>query len=245
MGSAAIQLKKVSLNYRVFHEHSHSLKATVISKLKKRDQVELFPALKAVDLEVSPGESVAVMGPNGSGKSTLLKLIAGIFGPSAGQVEVNGKIATLLELGAGFAPDLTGLENIYLNAALLGQSKKWTQDHFDDIVAFSELAHFIDSPLRHYSSGMYMRLGFSVAIFAKTDILLFDEVIAVGDAGFQAKCYDAIAQRRKNGACMLIVSHSPQTVKTLCDRGIVLNHGQIVFDGAIDSATQKYQNFFR
>lgn len=244
MGGTAIQLKKVSLNYRVFHERSHSLKAAVISKLKMRDHVELFPALKAVDLDVAPGESVAVMGPNGSGKSTLLKVIAGIFAPSAGQIKVTGPVSALLELGAGFAPDLTGLENIYLNAALLGQTKKWAQEHIADIIAFSELDHFIDSPLRHFSSGMYMRLGFSIAIFARTDILLFDEVIAVGDAGFQAKCYDAIAMRREQGTSMLIVSHSESTVKALCERGIVLNHGQVVFDGPIEKATKKYQEFF-
>jgi ABC-2 type transport system ATP-binding protein len=243
--TSAISLSQVSLNYRVFHERSQSLKGAVISKLKRQDSIEMFPAIRALDLTIERGESVAIMGPNGSGKSTMLKLIAGVFAPSAGDVFVNGNVAAMLELGAGFSPDLTGIENIFLNAALLGLPKSQVKAKLQSIIDFSELAHFIDSPLRHYSSGMVMRLGFSVAIHAMTDILLFDEVIAVGDAGFQAKCFEAIEKKRNAGATLMVVSHAPQTLRALCDRGIMLNHGQVAFDGPIDQTLSFYENHFR
>lgn len=245
MSDSCISLKKASLNYRVFHQRSHSLKGALISKLKRMDHVELFPAIKAVDLEVIKGESIAIMGPNGSGKSTLLKVIARVFMQSAGEVKTKGRLAALMELGAGFSLDLTGIENIFLNAALLGQSKEYTQKMLKSIIDFTELGHFIDSPLRHYSSGMYMRLGFSVAIHSDVDILLLDEGIAVGDAGFQAKCYKAIKEKQKNGTTLLMVSHAPHVLKGLCERGIILNHGQISFDGKIEDALTEYDNFIK
>jgi ABC-type polysaccharide/polyol phosphate transport system ATPase subunit len=241
---AAIRLQDVSVNYRMYRHRSASLKAALIAKLKRRDHPEHFPALKALDLVVQPGESIAVLGPNGSGKSTLLKVIAGVFRPSGGSIEVAGKTAALLELGAGLAMDLNGIENIFLNGALLGMSRRETQSKLDAIVAFSELSHFIDSPIRQYSSGMFMRLAFSVAIHAGASHLLFDEVIAVGDAGFQAKCYDAIRKKREEGATLMIVSHAPDSLAGLCDRGIVLKHGQLDFDGPLDQAAEHYRGMF-
>lgn len=235
-----VRLQNVSLNYRVFHERSQSLKATVINKLRRRDRFEIYPALKNLSFSVRPGESVAIIGANGSGKSTLLKLIAGIFDPSAGTVNVGGRVAALLELGAGFDLDLTGLENIYLNAALLGLSGEETDRRLGDIVSFSELDYFIDSPMRHYSSGMYMRLGFAVAIHVDSEILLFDEVIAVGDQGFQRKCYERILGFKETGRTIFVVSHSLETLSRICDRALLLEHGALLADGPFQEVADRY-----
>ena len=235
-----VRLQNVSLNYRVFHERSQSLKATVINKLRRRDRFEIYPALKNLSFSVRPGESVAIIGANGSGKSTLLKLIAGIFDPSAGTVNVGGRVAALLELGAGFDLDLTGLENIYLNAALLGLSGEETDRRLGDIVSFSELDYFIDSPMRHYSSGMYMRLGFAVAIHVDSEILLFDEVIAVGDQGFQRKCYERILGFKETGRTIFVVSHSLETLSRIRDRALLLEHGALLADGPFQEVADRY-----
>ncbi len=243
--SPIIEVESAFLNYRVFLQRSNSIKGALISRIKGGEHAEVFPAIKSLDLKVMHGESVAIMGRNGSGKSTLLKLIAGVFDPSAGHVRVSGKIAALLELGAGFSLDLTGIENIFLNAALLGQKKEVTQKKLQSIIDFSELGRFIDSPLRHYSSGMYMRLGFSVAIHSDVDIILLDEGVAVGDAGFQAKCYKALQEKRKRGATMLMVSHTPKVLKGLCQRGIILSHGQIIFDGEMGKAIWEYERHIK
>jgi len=241
----AIRFKNVSLHYRVFHERGQSLKGTVISKLKRRDRFEVFPAIRNISFEIKKGESVAIVGRNGSGKTTLLKLVANIFPPSAGTVEVNGKVAPLLELGAGFHPDLTGLENIYLNGILLGLSRKQINERLQSIVEFSELGPFIDAPLRHYSSGMFMRLGFAVAVHVDPDILLFDEVIAVGDQGFQRKCYEKIMSIREQGCTMLVVSHVIDTLKRVCDKALLLDGGRIVAFGPLDMVAEQYASIFR
>lgn len=240
-----IAMNRVSLNYRVHHQRSRSLKATAIAKLKQNDYADYYPALKLVDLDVNPGDTVALMGINGSGKSSLLKLVAGIFEPSSGAVKVGGRVVALLELGAGFASDLTGLENIFLNAALLGEPRERTQRNLESIVAFSELGHFIDSPLRHYSSGMFMRLGFAVAIHSAAQVLLLDEVLAVGDAGFQGKCFEAIQRKRAEGTTMVIVSHAPGTLEGLCNRGVVLHYGQVHFDGELTEAVDRYEKLWK
>lgn len=240
----AIDLRQIHVHYVVRHERAQSLKGMVLSKLRRRDRCEIFPALKAVDLQMDPGESVAVVGPNGSGKSTLLKVIAGIFAPSGGSVRIHGRLAALLELGAGFHLDLTGLENIYLGGALLGLSRRQVEEKLPAIVEFSELDRFIDAPIRHYSAGMYMRLGFSVAVHCDPDVLLFDEVIAVGDAAFQAKCYQKIAELREAGKTLLVVSHAPETLRRLCDRGLLLHHGAIRFDGALDQCLAEYRQLY-
>jgi len=244
-GDTAVKFENASLHYRVFHERGQSLKGTVISKLKRRDRFEIFPALRDISFEVKKGESVAIVGRNGSGKTTLLKLAANIFPPSAGRVFVNGKVAPLLELGAGFHPDLTGLENIYLNGSLLGLGRKQIDERLQSIIDFSELGPFIDAPLRHYSSGMFMRLGFSIAVHVNPDVLLFDEVIAVGDQGFQRKCYEKIMEIRERKSTMLVVSHVIDTLRRICDRALLLDEGRIVAFGPLDEVAQQYAAIFR
>jgi ABC-2 type transport system ATP-binding protein len=199
--------------------------------------VEPFQALRDVDLEIRSGESVGLIGPNGSGKSTLLKILTGILRPTTGTVEVNGRVSSLLELGAGFNGELSGRDNIFLNASLLGLSRKETEGLFDSIVEFSELEEFIDNPVKHYSSGMYVRLGFAVAVHVDPDILLVDEVLAVGDEAFARKCLDKIAEFRREGRTILFVTHALDLVDQICDRGIVLDHGRVVFDGDPQFAT--------
>ena len=242
---SAIKFQDVSLFYRVFHERGKSLKGTVISKLKRRDRFEIFPALRALSFDIKKGESVAVIGRNGSGKTTLLKLVANIFPPSAGSVTVSGKVAPLLELGAGFHPDLTGLENIYLNATLLGLGRKQIAERLQKIIDFSELGYFIDAPLRHYSSGMFMRLGFAVAVHVDPEILLFDEVIAVGDQGFQKKCYDKIMEIREQKRTLMVVSHVVETLRTICNRAILLEEGRMLAFGPLDEIVQRYAALFK
>jgi len=198
---------------------------------------ERFYALRDVTLDVPAGHSVGLIGPNGSGKSTLLKILTGILRPSAGEVEVRGRVSSLLELGAGFNGELSGRDNVYLNASLLGLSRKETDGLFDSIVAFSELEDFIDNPVKHYSSGMYVRLGFAVAVHVDPDILLVDEVLAVGDEAFARKCLDKIGEFQREGRTILFVTHSLDLVDQICDRGVVLDHGRVVFDGDPQFAT--------
>jgi ABC-2 type transport system ATP-binding protein len=199
--------------------------------------VEPFKALQDVNLEIQAGQSVGLIGPNGSGKSTLLKILTGILRPTTGTVEVNGRVSSLLELGAGFNGELSGRDNIYLNASLLGLSRKETEGLFDSIVEFSELEEFIDNPVKHYSSGMYVRLGFAVAVHVDPDILLVDEVLAVGDEAFARKCLDKIAEFQREGRTILFVTHALDLVDRICDRGVVLDHGRVVFDGDPQFAT--------
>ena len=198
---------------------------------------ERFTALRDVTADIAAGESVGLIGPNGAGKSTLLNILAGIIRPTTGSVAVQGRISSLLELGAGFNGELSGRDNVYLNASLLGLSRKETERHFDSIVAFSELEDFIDSPVKHYSSGMYVRLGFAVAVHVDPDILLVDEVLAVGDEAFQRKCLDKIAEFQRDGRTILFVTHSLDLVDRICNRGIVLDHGKVLFDGDPQFAT--------
>src|SRR5579859_1271403 len=201
---------------------------------------EVFRALKQVSFRLERGESMAVIGSNGAGKSTLLSLVVGLAEPSAGRVMVNGRVAALLELGSGFHPDLTGAENLRLNASLLGLSRKRTAEVEDRIVEFSGIEEFIDQPLRTYSSGMVMRLAFSVAIQIDPDILIIDEVLAVGDQNFQAKCFDKIAKLKGAGKTLLFVSHSSALVQQLCERALWLQHGEVMMDGAAAEVIQAY-----
>jgi len=198
---------------------------------------EPFQALKDVNLDITAGQTVGLIGHNGSGKSTLLKILTGILRPTTGTVEVNGRVSSLLELGAGFNGELSGRDNIYLNASLLGLSRKETDGLFDSIVAFSELEEFIDDPVKHYSSGMYVRLGFAVAVHVDPDILLVDEVLAVGDEAFARKCLDKIAEFQRDGRTILFVTHALNLVEEICDRSVVLDHGRVVFDGDPSFAT--------
>jgi len=198
---------------------------------------ERFYALRDVTLNIAAGHTVGLIGPNGSGKSTLLKILTGILRPSTGTVEVRGRVSSLLELGAGFNGELSGRDNVYLNASLLGLSRKETDGLFDSIVSFAELEDFIDNPVKHYSSGMYVRLGFAVAVHVDPDILLVDEVLAVGDEAFARKCLDKIGEFQREGRTILFVTHSLDLVERICDRGIVLDHGRVVFDGDPEFAT--------
>jgi ABC-type polysaccharide/polyol phosphate transport system ATPase subunit len=198
-----------------------------------------FFALKRVSFSVEQGESLAVIGSNGAGKSTLLGLVAGVSQPDEGAVAVNGQLAALLELGSGFHPDLTGRENVRLNAALLGLSRKQTAEAFEGIVDFSGIREFIDEPLRTYSTGMIMRLAFSVAINRDPEILLIDEILAVGDAAFQAKCIAKVHEFRNAGKTLLCVSHS-NMIRELCDRAIWLDHGELILNGAVGDVLEAY-----
>ncbi len=202
---------------------------------------ETFAALKDVSFKLKRGESMAVVGPNGAGKSTLLGLVAGLSRPDVGSIAVNGRIAALLELGSGFHHDLTGSENVTLNAALLGLTRKRTAELFDEIIEFSGIPHeFIDEPIRTYSSGMVMRLAFSVAINMDPDVLLVDEVLAVGDAAFQEKCFQRVHEFRNSGKSLLCVSHASGMVQQLCDQAIWLDHGELVMSGAIGDVMEAY-----
>lgn len=202
---------------------------------------EPFHALRNVSFTLNHSESVAILGSNGAGKSTLLSMVAGLSFPDLGNVRVNGRVAALLELGAGFHPDLSGAENVRLNASLLGLTKKRTDYLFDSIVEFSGISEFIHEPMRTYSSGMIMRLGFSVAVNVDPDILILDEVFAVGDQNFQAKCQDKVMEFKKSGKTMLCVSHAAATLHQLCQRAIWLDHGEMVMDGGTDEVLELYQ----
>lgn len=224
-----IRATGVSKRFARVHRRPTSLK----ERLVRREQgaKEDFWALRDVDLVVCRGETVGLTGPNGSGKSTLLKLLSGILRPTTGHVSTRGRIASLLELGAGFDGELTGRENVYLNSALLGVPRSETDRLFDEIVAFSELGEFIDNPVKHYSSGMYVRLGFAVAVHIDPDILIVDEVLAVGDAAFQNKCLDRIRLFQQQGKTILFVSHSGELIASLCTRAVLLSRGRVLFDG--------------
>lgn len=228
-GETLISAVEVSKRFASYSRRATSLK----ERLVRREQAhaEDFWALRGVDLQVGRGETVGLIGPNGSGKSTLLKVLSGILRPNSGSVSVTGRVASLLELGAGFDGELTGRENIYLNSALLGVPKAETDALFDDIVEFSELGEFIEFPVKHYSSGMYVRLGFAVAVHIDPDILIVDEVLAVGDAAFQEKCLNRIEDFQRQGKTILFVSHSAGLVEQLCTRAVLLNHGEVVYDG--------------
>lgn len=228
-----LQIQNVSKRFKA-HGEQRSLQQTAINLLgRNRGSAPRnhFWPLRNISFDVYPGESVGLVGHNGSGKSTLLKLITGILEPTEGHIQVNGRLSSLLELGAGFHPDLTGRENIFLNGAIYGLSRKEMHARLDSIIDFAELHEFIDTPVKHYSSGMYVRLGFAVAIHAEPDLLLVDEVLAVGDAAFQHKCLDAIQAFRRRGGTLLLVSHDLGSIQTTCNRAIWLEKGEMRIDG--------------
>ncbi|OJU43004.1 MAG: ABC transporter ATP-binding protein [Microbacterium sp. 69-7] len=211
--------------------HTHSIKETFLAAIRRKPLTTDFHALDGISFEIAAGDAVALLGFNGSGKSTLLKLISGVIRPDRGRILTRGRIAGLIEVGAGFHPDLSGRENVYLNAAILGMSKKETQARFDEIVAFSEIEPFIDTEVKHYSSGMFLRLAFAVAIHTELDILLIDEILSVGDEPFQQKCLARIREMHAEGKTLVVVSHDLDMVSTLCSRGVLLRGGQVAFDG--------------
>lgn len=211
--------------------HTHSIKETFVAAVRRKPLTTDFHALDGTSFTIGEGEAVALLGFNGSGKSTMLKLISGVLTPDRGRVLTRGRVAGLIEVGAGFHPDLSGRENIFLNAAILGMSKKEIDERFDDIVAFSEIEKFIDTEVKHYSSGMFLRLAFSVAIHTEVDVLLIDEILSVGDEPFQQKCLARIRELHGRGKTLVVVSHDLNMVSHLCSRGILLREGKIVFDG--------------
>lgn len=218
--------------------HTHSIKETFVAAMRRKSLSSEFQALNGVSFEIGEGESVALLGFNGSGKSTMLKMISGVLRPDEGRVMTRGRVAGLIEVGAGFHPDLSGRENVYLNAAILGMSKQEIQEQFDSIVAFSEIEQFIDTEVKHYSSGMFLRLAFSVAIHTEVDILLIDEILSVGDEPFQQKCLARIRELHAAGKTLVVVSHDLNMVADLCERGILLREGEVRFDGPSRQAVE-------
>lgn len=237
----AIQLENILVRYRVPHERYATLKEHTIRLLQRRVQYDDFLALRDVSLTVRRGEVVGIIGRNGAGKSTLLKVIGRVLRPTRGRVMVRGRLAPLLEFGAGFHPELTGRENIFLNGAILGFSRAEMQAKFDRIVDFAELREFIDAPLRTYSSGMVARLGFAVATDIEPDVLIVDEVLSVGDAAFQQKSAERMQSFRANGTTILLVSHNLALVEAMCDRAIWLDRGRIVAEGSASSVVRQYR----
>ena len=222
------------LNHKTFKEFLPAL-------VRGEKTVESFTALKDISFEIKKGETVGIIGPNGSGKSTILKLIAGVMWPTSGKVKVHGKISPLIELGAGMHPELTGTENIYLNGAILGLSQKEIKEKYKSIVDFAEIWEFIDQPVKHYSSGMFMRLAFAVAINVRPEILIVDEILAVGDQNFQKKCFDYMEELKKSeDVTIVFVSHGLGQVEKFCTRTIYINDHQIQYDGNPSQANQKY-----
>ena len=221
--------------------HTHTLKDRVVRRFTRPTEAssENFSALSDISFSVCDGEAVALLGLNGSGKSTLLKLISGVMRPDSGEILVRGKVAGLIEVGAGFHPDLTGRENVYLNGAILGMSEVEIDAKFDEIVAFSEIESFIDTEVKFYSSGMFLRLAFAVAVHTSPDVFLVDEILAVGDEPFQKKCLARIRELRASGKALVIVSHDLGMIEQLCDRAILLEHGRAVLDGAVGDAVAR------
>lgn len=230
----AIVIHNIRKTFKI--KHANSFKETFVAALQRKELSSSFNAIDSLSLEVPEGQSIALLGRNGSGKSTTLKMLSGVMRPDSGWIRTRGRIAGLLEVGAGFNPNLTGRDNVYLNAAILGMTKEETEARFDDILEFSEIGDFIDTEVKHYSSGMYSRLGFSVAVHTELDILLVDEILSVGDAAFRAKCAERMQRMRERGTTMFIVSHSASQVRALCERGVVLQRGKVVFDGPIEEA---------
>ncbi len=238
MSAPLIAVKDLRKEFLLSHSGIGSLKTMLV--WWKRRSFEHLEVLRGINLEVKQGETVAVIGRNGAGKSTLLSLLARVYKPTSGTISINGRIAPLLELGAGFHPDLTGVENVFFNGVILGLSRQEVQRRLDQIIAFSELRHHIDAPVRTYSSGMLARLGFAVAVHVDADVLLVDEVLAVGDVEFERKCYQKIDAFREGGGSILLVSHQMDTVRRVADRCVWLKNGLIQGQGTPDQVIPQY-----
>ena len=238
-----IQLENVSVHYKIPNQKISSIKEYVIKLLQRKMFYHPFHALNTISLDIKPGEVFGLIGQNGAGKSTLLKVIARVLRPTKGRVILRGKISPLLELGAGFDPELTGRENIFLNSAILGFSHKDITSRFNRIVEFAELQEFIDTPIRNYSTGMISRLGFSVATDVQPEVLIIDEVLSVGDGDFQKRCEDRINHFRKNNTTILLVSHDLDAIQKICDRVGWLHHGELKAVGNPENIIAKYATF--
>ena len=234
----AIEVNDVDKSFKVYYDKANTLKERIL--FWNRNRHEVREVLSDITLTIKRGETVALVGVNGSGKSTLLKLMTQIIYPDKGTIKTYGKLVSLLELGAGFHPDFSWRENIYFNASIFGLSKKEIDERLDDIIAFSELGEYIDNPVRTYSSGMYMRLAFSIAINVDAEILLIDEILAVGDQHFQERCYEKMMELKKEGKTMVFVTHSMSAVKKFCDRAVWLSNGRIRMDGSTEEVVEEY-----
>lgn len=233
-----IRVSDVHRSYRVLQDQTPTLKAALVRRERPRSREHV--ALRGVDLDIGAGEAVGIVGANGSGKSTLLKLIGGIISPDRGAVAVGGSVAAMLELGAGFHPDFSGRENVHMNASIHGLSRRDVDERMDDIIAFAELESFIDAPIRTYSSGMQMRLAFAVSSHVNPDVMLLDEVLAVGDEAFQRKCLARIFEFRRRGGTLVFVSHDPAAIERVCDRAVLLDDGRVVSDGEPPEVMTEY-----
>ncbi|MDY0097152.1 MAG: ABC transporter ATP-binding protein [Candidatus Dojkabacteria bacterium] len=237
-----IQVKNLKKSFFLPHQRHDSLVEFLSNPLRLfKPAGEQFTVLKDIDLDIHQGEFVGIMGRNGSGKSTLLKIMAGIYTPTSGSVKVTGKMVPFLELGVGFNPELTGRENIYLNGIILGMPKDFLKKKYQEIVEFSELEKFMDMPLKNYSSGMQVRLAFSIAIMADADIYILDEVLAVGDLAFQKKCFDVFRNYKEQRKTLVLVTHSPASVREFCDRAVFLKDGVLQIDGSVDEVVKAYE----
>ena len=236
--SNAIEIRRLEKQFKIYSDKPMTLKERLV--FWKNNKVDKRTVLKDINISIQKGETVALIGVNGSGKSTLLKLMTKIIYPTKGTVKTNGKLTSLLELGAGFHPDFTGRENIYFNASIFGLTAKEIDARVPEIIEFSELGELIDTPVRTYSSGMYMRLAFSVAINVDAEILLIDEILAVGDQHFQEKCYEKLKEFKKSGKTIVIVSHSLDAIKDLCDRTIWIHEGNVKLDGETKKVIKEY-----
>jgi ABC-type polysaccharide/polyol phosphate transport system ATPase subunit len=239
MSNSAIHAENVTKRYSL--QKHRTFKEFLPALFAGRDTRVTFKALSHLAFEVAKGDSLAILGKNGSGKSTLLKIIAGVTKPTDGRITVQGRVAPLIELGAGFHPELTGRENVYLNGSILGIKHKDMETLYPEIVKFAELTEFMDQPIKYYSSGMYMRLAFAVAVAETPDILLVDEILAVGDQKFQKKCLNRMEEFKKQGSTMVMVSHNPEQVRKYCTKGLVLHEGKQLFFGEIDQAMAIYE----
>lgn len=240
MNDTVIDVNDVSVMFRLYRERMDSLKEITIKKLKGQIAYDEFWALSHIDFHVGRGEAVGLVGKNGSGKSTLLKTIAGVLKPTSGSVSIKGTVAPMIELGAGFDPELTATENVFLNGAILGYPKEMLQENMQKIIDFSELGQFMDVPIKNFSSGMFARLGFAVATIYTPDILIVDEILSVGDWQFQLKCQKRIQEMLEQGTTLMFVSHSMSQVKEVCSRAILLHHGNLILDDDVNTVCRVY-----
>lgn len=246
--SIAVEAQGLSKRYTIYHQRIDNIRE-YISKWFKRlrghnpNQSEAFWALKQASFTINKGDGVAILGHNGSGKSTLLKLLSRVSHPTEGSLTMHGRVCALLEVGTGFHPDFTGRENIFVNGSILGMSRKEISQKIDSIIAFAEIEKFIDTPVKYYSSGMYMRLAFAIAAHVDPDILILDEVLAVGDLSFQKKCLDFIKGLRDKGKTLIIISHVVDSLNGLCNRGFYVEGGQLLFNGPLEEALDRYKAF--
>lgn len=240
-----IEVNGVTMRFNLAEEKTDSIKEYFVKLVTGKLHFNEFYALKNVSFDVKRGEAIALIGKNGSGKSTMLKILAGVLYPTQGTVTVNGSIAPMIELGAGFDMELTARENIYMNGAILGHNRAFMDQHFEEIVDFSELRQFLDVPLKNFSSGMIARLGFSIATIIKADILIVDEVLAVGDFRFREKCYRKIDELLEGGTTLLFVSHSAEQVRKLCPKAIWLDHGELMAFGATEEVYGMYERAYQ